>query len=150
MPLPRPRIRAVALAVVWRGKELLLGKAFDHVKGESFTRAPGGGIEFGEPAADAIRREMHEEFGLTFVEPRLLGVLENIFVHEGEPGHEVVFLFQGRFAEGWAYEAAVIHGQEGEEAFEAEWIRPADILTRGWKLYPDGFPELLGLRRVEL
>ena len=88
---------------------------------------------------------MQGEFGLTFVEPRLWAVLENIFIHEGEPGHEVVFVFEGRFLETWPYEAERIVGREGEETFDAAWMSPAELLARGWKLYPDGFPELLGL-----
>ena len=82
MPPPPPRIRPIALAVIRRGPELLLETAFDTVKAEHFARPPGGGIEFGEPASDAVRREIQEEFGLTFVGPRLLAVLENIFIHE--------------------------------------------------------------------
>ncbi len=149
MPNPAPKIRPVAVAVVSRGEELLLEKAFDSVKREQFTRPAGGGIEFGEAAVDAVSREIHEEFGLTFAEPRLLAVLENIFVHEGEAGHEVVFVFEGRFAEAWPYETRFVPGHEGEVAFEAEWLNPRDVLARGWKLYPDGFPELLGLGATE-
>jgi len=149
VPPPPPRIRAVALAAVWRGEELLLEKAFDTVKAERFTRPPGGGIEFGEPAADAIQREIREEFGLTLVEPRLWTVLENIFLHEGEPGHEVVFVFEGRFAELWPYRVATVSGHEGGQSLEAEWLNPREVLSRGWKLYPDGLPEVLGLEQTE-
>ena len=149
MPPPPPRIRPIALAAVWRGEELLLEKGIDTVKGERFTRPPGGGIEFGEPAVDAIQREMREEFGLTLVEPRLWTVLENIFVHEGEPGHEVVFVFEGRFAEPWPYSVATVSGREGAQAFEAEWLDPRTVLSRGWKLYPDGLPEILGLEQAK-
>jgi len=47
--------------------------------GEPFLRLPGGGIEPGERAAQAAVREVREEVDATLVEPRLLGVVENLF-----------------------------------------------------------------------
>jgi ADP-ribose pyrophosphatase YjhB (NUDIX family) len=149
MPPRRPRIRPIALAVIRRGPELLLETAFDTVKAEHFARPPGGGIEFGERASDAARREIQEEFGLTFVGPRLLAVLENIFMHEGSPGHEVVFVFEGELAERWAYDVPTLRGTENRREFEASWVQPGEVLARGWKLHPDGFPELLRLEAAK-
>jgi ADP-ribose pyrophosphatase YjhB (NUDIX family) len=63
------------------------------VKRETFYRPLGGGVEFGESAADAVRRELVEETGVSARGVRHLATVENIFVHDGKPGHEVVFLF---------------------------------------------------------
>ncbi|MEX0784360.1 MAG: NUDIX domain-containing protein [Dehalococcoidia bacterium] len=145
-----PRIRPIALAVIRRGDQLLLDTGFDSLKQEHFARTPGGGIEFGERAEEAVRREIREEYGLTLVDARLLGVLENIFVYEGEPGHEIVYVFEGRFAESWPYEHDTLPAEEGGRAYESVWMRPQDVLDRGWQLHPDGFPALLGLRRTSV
>ncbi|MGH2607809.1 MAG: NUDIX hydrolase [Tepidiformaceae bacterium] len=141
-----PRIRPIALAVIRRGEELLLETAFDSVKQEHFARPPGGGIEFGERAEAAVCREIREELGLTLVETKLVAVLENIFVYEGEPGHEVVFIVEGSLAEREAYGQGTLPAQEGGRRYDVAWIDPRQVLADGWQLYPDGFPELLGLR----
>lgn len=56
-------------------------------------RPPGGGIEFMESAEAAVIREFTEELGWRIVEPRLLETCENLFEHDGRPGHEIVFIF---------------------------------------------------------
>ncbi len=63
---------------------------------EGFHRLIGGGVEHGETALEAVRREVREELGATLLDAELLGVLENIFELDGEPGHEVVFVHTGR------------------------------------------------------
>lgn len=143
------RIRPIALAVIRRGNQLLLETAFDTVKQEHFARPPGGGIEFGERAEEAVCREIREELGLTLVDTRLLTVSENLFVYEGNPGHEVVFVIEGRLAEEGAYQLEELPQREGERIATVRWIDPVDVLARGWKLHPGGFPEFLGLVPAE-
>jgi 8-oxo-dGTP pyrophosphatase MutT (NUDIX family) len=64
-----------------------------------FHRLVGGGVEPGERSVDAVVREVGEELGTTLIEPRLLGVVESIYVNEGGPGHEVVFVYAGELAD---------------------------------------------------
>ena len=66
---------------------------------QDFHRLVGGSVELGELAVDAVVREIGEELGTRLCEPRLLGVLENLFVYEGEPGHEIVFVYAGELAD---------------------------------------------------
>lgn len=65
----------------------------DSVTGENFHRLIGGGIEFGETAEAALRREFAEELGVRLGSVELLEVVENIFEYEGRPGHEIVHVF---------------------------------------------------------
>jgi len=138
-----PAIRTIALGIVRRGNELLVFDAYDSVKGERFLRPLGGGIEFGERAADAVVRELHEETGSGARVLRLLGVLENVFVHEGRPGHEVAFVFEVELEDRSLYdrdELEVVEVIRGEEQrIRAIWIDPATLET---PLYPDGLLEL--------
>ena len=88
-----PAIRNLAVGLPVRGGHLLVLDGTDFIKGESFHRAIGGGIEFGETAEQALRREFVEELAVSLQSVRLLGVLENIFEYEGQPGHEIVHVF---------------------------------------------------------
>jgi 8-oxo-dGTP pyrophosphatase MutT (NUDIX family) len=88
------RIRPIAIAVVRDAKgALLVTSAVDPTTGRTFARPPGGGIDPGELAADAVVRELQEELGVDAAAPRLLGVLEHRFAFGGRAGHEHVFVF---------------------------------------------------------
>ncbi len=79
-------IRAKVICIFRDGRRILVGDAFDPTKNEFFYCPPGGGIEFGESSEEALRREINEELGTDIENPRLLGVLENIFTYDGERG----------------------------------------------------------------
>src|SRR4029077_20578498 len=92
----RGTIRVKAFVVVRRPDgSMLVGENTDPTTGVLFHRPLGGSVEFGERAVDAIVREIREELGCGLVEPVLLGVIENRFSYDGEPGHDVVFVFEG-------------------------------------------------------
>lgn len=61
------------------------------------------GVEFGETSRQAIVREVQEELSGEITDLRLLGVLENRFTFDGEDGHEIVFVYDGRFADEFMY-----------------------------------------------
>jgi 8-oxo-dGTP pyrophosphatase MutT (NUDIX family) len=91
---PSPeRIRAIAVALVVRDDHVLAEIYTANERHEAFARLPGGGIDFGESAQDAVRREVREELGLTAGRVRLRAVSENIFDRGGRRGHEVVHVF---------------------------------------------------------
>ena len=92
-----PSIRVVSLCVFRNGSRILVGRAFDDVKQQHFFRPLGGSVEFGETTAEALRREMREELRTEIVDLVQLGVLENIFTYRGEPGHELVIVFDAGF-----------------------------------------------------
>lgn len=63
-PARRRRVRVGAKAIVVHDGRLLVTANRDHAAGhnpEVFYLLPGGGIEFGEATADAVRRECREE-----------------------------------------------------------------------------------------
>ena len=141
-PLPAyAMIRPVALAVFRDGPRILVEDKWD--RRDPFYRPPGGGVEFGERAIDAVRREMCEEFDAEITDVRLLVTLENIFDYHGRPGHEVVFVFDARFADRCFYAADRIVGTEGGGSrIEAVWLDVSEPVDR--PLYPNGLLELLG------
>ena len=136
------RIRTIALCVFRHRGRILVAHGYDAAKRQGFLRPVGGGVEFGERAVDALRREIREELGAEVAQPRLLGVLENVFTYDGSPGHEIVFVFDARFEDGSFYERKEIDVVEGERKKTATW-QPLDALDERMPLYPDGLMELL-------
>lgn len=90
------RVRAIAVGLVVEDGWILAEEYAPNGRHEGFLRAPGGGIEFGESAATALRREFAEELDATVDAAQLLGVTENIFAAHGKRGHEIVHVFSVR------------------------------------------------------
>lgn len=60
---------------------------------ETFWLMPGGRVEMGEPAEEALLREMREELGCEVTAGRLLWVIDNHFTHKGVVNHELGLYF---------------------------------------------------------
>ena len=115
----KTRIRAIALCVLRNRDRILVSKGFDPQKQESFYRPLGGGIDFGETSWDAAVREIKEELDIDICEPQLLSVFENIFVYDGQPGHEIVFVYDAKLVDESLYERPSLLALEGERQLEA-------------------------------
>jgi len=83
-------IRPLAICLFRHTDKILVSEEHDPSKGETFYRPLGGGIEFGEHSLDTIYRELMEEIGAEVKDLVYLGTLENIYVFNGIPGHEIV------------------------------------------------------------
>lgn len=90
------RVRAIAVGLVVEDGWILGEEYVPNGRHDGFLRAPGGGIEFGETAAAAIRREFAEELEADVDDAELLGVTESIFDAHGKRGHEIVYVFAVR------------------------------------------------------
>jgi 8-oxo-dGTP pyrophosphatase MutT (NUDIX family) len=100
-------------------------------------------VEPGETTREAVAREIAEELGLQIDALKLLGVLENIFVLDGQPKHEIVFVYDGRFVDESVYARDELHGWEANgEPLRATWRR-LDSFEEKHRLVPEGLWELL-------
>ena len=140
-----PAIRPIALAVPRRGDDLLVFEYHDPTKGRTFYRPLGGGIEFGETAEAAVRRELHEELGVDLLAVRRLGVLENIFHAFGGDGHEIAFIFDCQLADRTLYERDLVGEILDDPGTKVMW-RSLNRFQAGNPLYPDGLADLLRQR----
>ncbi len=84
-----PHIETIARALIRRGNHVLLCRALDG----GYDYLPGGHIEFGEPAAIAVARELDEEAGLDSTVGPLLLAFENRFTQDGRQHHELTLVF---------------------------------------------------------
>jgi 8-oxo-dGTP pyrophosphatase MutT (NUDIX family) len=143
------QIRALAVCVFRREDCILVIEANDQVKGETFYRPLGGGIEFGETSLDAVKREIREEIGAEITDLEYLGVLENIFTYDGEPGHEIVQIYDGRFLNDSLYLVAQIQGVESNGVPMTVLWKPLSYFSARHPLYPSGLMNLLQKARHE-
>jgi ADP-ribose pyrophosphatase YjhB (NUDIX family) len=137
-----PSIRPIALAVPRRGDDLLVFEYHDPTKDQTFYRPLGGGIEFGETAESAVRRELQEELGVDLLDIRRLGVLENIFRGFGRDGHEIAFVFGCQLADQTLYERDLV-GEILDDAGTKVMWRPLSCFRCDGPLYPEGLADLL-------
>lgn len=142
--MKKNKVRPLAICAFRHNDHILVAEGNDPVKGQTFYRPLGGGIEFGETGAETVRRELMEEINVEVGEVRYLDTLENIFVFNGAPGHEIVMVYDGALSEFGLYEQAVIVGEEANgEAIRAVWKSLREFETGESILYPTGLVELL-------
>lgn len=90
MTSKRGGIEVIARGVLAVGGHVLLC----HSKGAPNTYLPGGHVEFGEPAAEALARELEEELGVKARVGRFLGAVEHTYTRKGEPNCEINLVFE--------------------------------------------------------
>jgi len=142
-------IRVVARGVVRRnganrdpalsenGTELLVARERD-ADGEPFYCPLGGGVEFGEHGADALRREFDEELGVSLADATYRETYESVFTHGGERHHELWRTYDVVVAASWPYERDAFPAYEPDldEQMRCEW-KPVDAFVDGDEtLYP--------------
>lgn len=137
------RIRPIALGIIRRDGHLLVQHGMNVETGGQFFRPPGGAIEFGERAVDALRREFIEELQAELDDVQLLTVLENPFSYNGSDYHEIVFVFEARFTDVRLYRLEEFTIRETSTRAAASWKRIDALGGIDAPLYPTGLLQIL-------
>ena len=146
------KVRPIAICVFRNKGKILVSKGYDEVKDQNFFRPLGGRIEFGEKGDQTVKRELYEELELEVSQLQYLGTLENIFTYNGQKGHEIILVYDGKFNDPETYNLTELFGMEDDdEPIHAIWKPISDFKTKPPKkkktkippLYPDGLYELL-------
>ena len=111
----RGLVECIARGVAVRGTKVLLCRA----KGGDSTYLPGGHIEFGETAREALEREVLEETGLSSRAGEFLGVVENSFLQHSKRHCEINLVYRLELGPGDA--------ASREDWIEFEWREKGDI-----------------------
>jgi len=144
---PQSIIRVIATGLHWRAGCLLASEVRNDAGQLKGVRPLGGGVHFGESLQNALSREFNEELGVDIVVKGAPLVMENIFLHEGVVGYEVVFISEIAFLNN-AFEDqdSINFREDGGMPGVARWFDLAALdLDGGPKLYPTGLKDhLLG------
>lgn len=142
---PHQHIRVKAIGLMWNGARLLAAEVYSDSGELKGVRPLGGSLEFGETWQAALKREFLEELDL---EVQIDGpplVLENIYQHEGQLGHEIIFAADVSIGSGQVLPDAPICFQEDNGvSCIARWCDLGDLDGDGGpELYPTGLKQHL-------
>jgi ADP-ribose pyrophosphatase YjhB (NUDIX family) len=127
---------------------MLLSGTYDKVKKDYYYRPLGGHVDFNERAIDTVKREFMEEINAEIANLELSYIIENIFVCDGIPGHEIDYIFKGDFVNRELYEQKEFYFFESNgEKVRVSWIKPEDCFNGKYRLVPEEFCDKLKNRQ---
>lgn len=112
---------------------------------ESFYRFPGGSMEFGETAAEAIERELLEEFDLGVHVGRLAVMNESLVEYDGKQRHDCTIIHWCSMKD--EQEVPDILWHKEREGIKLLWKTTEEMC--GKPVYPEGILEILQGERTE-
>jgi ADP-ribose pyrophosphatase YjhB (NUDIX family) len=137
------QIRPIVIGVFRDEDRLFLAEYHDPSSGERFYRPLGGAIAFGEHSRECIVREIREEMRTEITDLDYVGVIENIFIFDGKPGHEIVLVYEATFVDSRLYEVESVRCRDNGGEFVAVWKPIAQFQAGKAPLYPEGLLDLL-------
>ena len=137
------KIRLLALGIIKQGDRLFLSQGFDPVKQVTFYRALGGGVDFGEPSIEALKREFREEIQAELTNIKYLGCIESIFTYKKQQGHEVIQLYNCDFVDDKFYQLEQINFKEKDRQKTAIWVSIEKCKTGELLVVPEKFLDFI-------
>ncbi|MBD1837410.1 NUDIX hydrolase [Coleofasciculus sp. FACHB-64] len=132
-------IRVLALGLIRNDERIFISEGYDPVKQNTFYRALGGGVDFGETSLEALQREFQEEIQAELTNIRYLGCIENLFTFNGKPGHEIIQLYQCDFVDSKLYQIERTIFAEGDRQKAALWVEINRFTSGELRLVPGEF-----------
>ncbi|MEA5581511.1 NUDIX hydrolase [Nodularia harveyana UHCC-0300] len=134
------KIWVLALGLIRDDGRIFVSEGYDSVKEETYYRALGGGVDFGETSQAALQREFQEEIQAELTNIKYLGSIENIFTFNGQQGHEIIQTYECDFVDSKFYELeSLIFSESKKHQHKAIWLDIADFKSGKLKLVPEAF-----------
>ncbi len=131
-------IKVKALCLFENDGNIFVFEAYDSVKKDYFYRPIGGTTGLQEYTIDTLKREIKEELNTEIKNIELKKVVENIFVCDGFPGHEIDFIYQADFCDTSFYEHKEYELIESDnERLKAFWISIKECSEGKYRLVPE-------------
>ncbi|MGI8505177.1 MAG: NUDIX hydrolase [Hassallia sp.] len=137
------QIRVLALGIIKKGDRTFISQGYDPVKQQTFYRAMGGGVDFGETSLEALKREFQEEIQAELTNIHYLGCIENLFTFNGKQGHEILQVYECDFVDPKFYQLENLVFAEGERQKTALWVEISRFKSGELKLVPEEFLKYL-------
>ncbi|MEA5622069.1 NUDIX hydrolase [Nostoc sp. UHCC 0251] len=137
-------IRVIALGLIRNGERIFVSEGYDPVKQETFYRALGGGVDFGETSRAALEREFQEEIQADLTNIKYLGCIENLFIFNGRQGHEIIQLYQCDFVDSKFYQLeSLVFSESQTHKHRALWMDISRFKSGEFRLVPEVFFDYL-------
>ena len=115
----RKEVEITARAIIRdRGKFLVCWH-----KEKKYFFFPGGHIDFGEGAKETLSREIREETGVSVKKCSFIGALENFYIEDNQPHHEIILAFEVKMNK--------LKVQSKENHIEFYWKTKEELLKDG-------------------
>jgi hypothetical protein len=139
----KDRIRPIAIGLFVQQGKMLVFEGKDALSDRIFFRPLGGAIKFGESGAEALVREIREEIKQEIKDLSYQGLIENRFVLDGIPRHELVLVYSAMFIGEGIYAKNEFEGLEDDGSIiRVSWKEVAWFKQNPGLLVP---PELIGM-----
>ncbi|MDB9371802.1 NUDIX hydrolase [Nodularia sphaerocarpa] len=137
------KIRVLALGLIRDDGRIFVSEGYDSLKKETYYRALGGGVDFGETSEAALKREFQEEIQADLTNINYVGCIESIFTFNGKQGHEIIQLYECDFVDSKFYQLESLIFSEFSESknhqHKALWVDIADFKSGKLRLVPEAF-----------
>lgn len=133
------KILVLALGLIQNSDRIFVSQDYDAIKQQTFYRALGGDIDFGESSFDTLKREFRATIQAELTNINYLGCLENIFVYDNDIQHEFIQIYGCDFVDLKFYQLEELKFIKNKRKKKALWVPLEQFKSGELILFPEQF-----------